>query len=85
MLKQAQAQPSNAQASPEVRHDGKTVVVTGSGSGLGRAYALMFAQLGANVVVNDISAKGAEGVVGEIQQGQPSNLVWSLSPTHHIL
>lgn len=36
--------------------DGRTVIVTGAGRGLGRAYALAFAAEGANVVVNDIGA-----------------------------
>lgn len=36
------------------RFDGQTVVVTGAGGGLGRAYALFFAARGANVVVNDM-------------------------------
>lgn len=31
----------------------KVVVVTGAGGGLGKAYALLFASLGAKVVVND--------------------------------
>lgn len=38
----------------ELRFDGQTVVVTGSGGGLGKAYAVFFGARGANVVVNDL-------------------------------
>lgn len=38
----------------EIRFDDRVVVITGSGSGLGKAYALDFAKRGARVVVNDI-------------------------------
>jgi multifunctional beta-oxidation protein len=70
--------PSNPQASPEVRFDGKTVIITGAGAGLGRAYALMYAKLGANVVVNDLNKAGADSVVDEITKGAPvlSNVVF---------
>ena len=37
-----------------INFENKTVVVTGAGNGLGKAYALEFANRGANVVVNDI-------------------------------
>ena len=59
----------NRQSSPEVRFSGKTVIITGSGAGLGRAYAHMYAKLGANVVVNDVSEKAAKQVVEEIRSG----------------
>ena len=43
--------------------DGRVVVITGAGGGIGRAEALLFAQEGARVVVNDVSADGANAVV----------------------
>ncbi len=38
---------------------GKTIVITGAGSGIGRATALIFAREGANVVCADINEDGA--------------------------
>ena len=37
------------------RFEGKTVIVTGAGSGLGREYAFRFAQEGASVVIADVN------------------------------
>ncbi|GJN93440.1 hypothetical protein Rhopal_006496-T1 [Rhodotorula paludigena] len=58
---------SKNEAPEEVRYDGKTVLITGAGAGLGRSYALVFARHGANVVVNDMSRENAEKVVKEIK------------------
>ncbi len=48
---------------------GKIALVTGSGSGIGRASALAFAREGAQVVVSDVSVAGGEETVRLIQQG----------------
>ena len=47
--------------------DNRTVLITGAGGGLGRAYALAFAAEGAAVVVNDIRREAAEAVAAEVK------------------
>jgi len=46
--------------------DGKAIVITGAGSGLGAAYARHCAALGARLVVNDVDAAAAEAIAAEI-------------------
>ncbi|MAZ99625.1 MAG: short-chain dehydrogenase [Rhodospirillaceae bacterium] len=47
--------------------DGRVIIVTGAGGGLGREYALAFGAAGAKVVVNDINAQSAQKTVVDIQ------------------
>lgn len=46
---------------------GRTAIVTGAGSGIGRAMALTFAQAGAELLVNDIIGDRAEATVAAIE------------------
>lgn len=51
--------------------DGKVVIITGAGRGIGRSHALLFAQEGAKVVVNDLGAEvdgsgSSTGPAGEV-------------------
>jgi NAD(P)-dependent dehydrogenase (short-subunit alcohol dehydrogenase family) len=46
--------------------EGRSVIVTGAGQGLGREHALEFGRQGAQIVVNDIG-DAAEAVAAEVR------------------
>ena len=49
------------------RFEGKSVLVTGAGSGIGRATALAFAEEGARLIVSDINDAAGQGTAGMIR------------------
>src|SRR5260221_10142874 len=50
-----------------MRLDGKSAVVTGSATGIGKTIAEAFAREGAHVAIADLNLRGAESVAREIQ------------------
>lgn len=53
------------------RVEGKIALVTGAGSGLGRATAILLAREGARVAVTDINAEGVRATAGAIDAERP--------------
>jgi len=53
---------------PEKDVAGKTVLITGAASGLGKLFALQFAKRRANVILWDIDEKGCEQVAEECKK-----------------
>lgn len=60
---------------------GQVVLVTGAGSGIGQSHAQYFAQLGATVIVHDISDQKVDSTIGLVRQagGQALGLVCDVS------
>ncbi len=47
---------------------GKVALITGAGSGIGRATALLFAREGARIVVSDVVPQGGQETVDMIKK-----------------
>ena len=62
--------------------EGKVALVTGSGSGMGRATAYVFAEAGAKVVASDINEKLIDEVTSEINSSKGSCLKQVLDVTN---
>jgi 3-oxoacyl-[acyl-carrier protein] reductase len=58
--------------------EGKTVLVTGAASGMGRATAELFADEGAKVAVTDLEQTAAEEVAARIREAGGSARAWAL-------
>ena len=62
--------------------EGKVALITGSGSGMGRATSYVFAEAGAKVVVSDINEKQSEEVSSEINSSSGTCLKQILDVTN---
>lgn len=67
--------------------DGASIIVTGGGSGIGRAVALKFAELGAGVMVADVAIDKAEETVALVEQarGKASAIRVDVTQRLHVL
>ena len=62
--------------------DGHVVLITGAGSGIGRATAHLFAEYGSYVAVTDIDPQRVESVVQEINASGGRSKGWELDVTN---
>jgi len=56
------------QRNADRRLEGKVAIVTGGGSGIGKAGSVLFGRHGARVLVADLNSSGAEGVAASIRE-----------------
>ena len=69
---------------------GKVALITGAGSGIGRAHAVLMAERGANVIINDVTADGLEetAALTEVSGGNVEMMLYDVSEvsgmTHRI-
>ena len=67
----------------EFRLDGRTAVITGAGSGIGRAIALKFAASGTSVHLLDLNLSQAEAVAHEIENAGGNAKPWLCDVSDH--
>jgi 2-keto-3-deoxy-L-fuconate dehydrogenase len=72
---------SQAEGNSNFRLDGKVAVVTGGGSGIGRAIALKFAAHGAAVRVFDLNLNDAEGTCKQVAAAGGDASAWACDVT----
>jgi NAD(P)-dependent dehydrogenase (short-subunit alcohol dehydrogenase family) len=63
--------------------EGRVVIITGAGGGLGAAHARVLASEGAKVVVNDINEAAAQAVVDDIRKAGGEAVVNTSDITHY--
>ena len=63
------------------RLEGKVCVITGAGSGIGRASALLFASEGGRIVAGDIDMDGARTTASDITAGGGQAWAWQVDVT----
>jgi 3-oxoacyl-[acyl-carrier protein] reductase len=64
-------------------HD-RVALITGAGSGIGRAIALLFAEEGARVVVNDVDRAGAEATAAALASGRGRALAADVADSSQV-
>lgn len=70
-----------------MRLKNKTAVITGSGNGIGKVTALLFAKEGANVVISDVRGKDVDDTVKEIVEsgGQATGVPADVTKKEDVL
>jgi NAD(P)-dependent dehydrogenase (short-subunit alcohol dehydrogenase family) len=58
-----------------MRLEGKTALITGAGSGMGRIATVLFAKEGANVIATDVNAEGLEATAALVRAGTGGNVL----------